>query len=332
MKVLFLWLLLIAGSIAVLLHFVAGAPGTSYPGAPPSLSDDESELSQRLRDHVERLSHEIGERGVHKLSALEEASESIQRALRRSGYSPVEQPFQASGVTLHNLSVEIPGARSSEIVILGAHYDSPPRSPGADDNASGCAALLEIADRLSKRAFDRTVRFVFFAGGEGLLAGTESMGSRVTAKASREARERIVAVLSLDALGIYSDESRSQSRPFPLGACYPDRGDFLAFVGDIGSRALMRQCVADFRGAVQMPSEGACLPGWIPGLSSGDQASYWTEGFKAVLVTDTGALRSDNYHKMGDTYDRLNYGRLARVVIGVAHVAETLASRAALPN
>src|SRR5262249_17952038 len=153
---------------------------------------------------------------------------------------PVEKSFQASGVTMNNISAEITGSRSSEIVILCAHYDSPPRSPGADDNASGCAALLEIARRLSPSVYERTLRFVFFAGSEGVLAGTDAMGSRVAARASRDAHERVVAVLSLDSLGYFSDEPGSQTRPFPLTVCYPSQGNFLAFVSDIASRDLLQ--------------------------------------------------------------------------------------------
>jgi hypothetical protein len=331
LKVFLLWLLLIAGLIAVLLHFVAATPGAAFAGTPGSRSGEEAELARYLRDQVQTLSHTIGERGVHKPEALAQATDWIEGELRHAGYSPIDQPFQASGVTLHNLAAEIPGSRSSEIVILCAHYDSPPRSPGADDNGSGCAALLAIAGRLSRRSFDRTLRFVFFAGGEGLLAGTDGMGSRHAAQASRAAKERIVAVLSLDTLGYYSDADHSQTRPFPLGASYPDHGDFLAFIADVGSRDLMQRCVADFRASVPMPAEGACLPGWIPGLRSGDQASYWNEGFKALLVTDTGILRNGNFQKMGDTYDRLDYTRLARVVMGLEKVAGILASRS-LPS
>jgi hypothetical protein len=332
LKVFLLWVVLIAGLCGILLHFVAGAPGTSFQGVPPQLSDDDTELSHRLREHVERISHDIGERGLHHLSALSETADMIEKELKHSGFTPVEHPFQASGVTLHNISAELLGSRSTEVVILCAHYDSPPRSPGADDNASGCAALLEIAARMAKGSSERTVRFLFFGASEGLIAGTESMGSRVSAKASHDAGERIVAVLSLDTLGYYNDAERSQTRPFPLGACYSNQGNFIAFVSDVGSRDLMQRCVGDFRGAVQVPAEAVCLPGWIPGLSNGDQASYWGEGFKAVLVTDTGALRNDNYQKMGDTYDRLDYGRLARAVVGLTHVAQTLASRSVPSN
>jgi hypothetical protein len=158
------------------------------------------------------------------------------------------------------------------------------------------------------------------------------MGSRFAAKASRAAGENIAAVLSLDTLGYYSDEAGSQTRPFPLTLSYPDHGDFVAFVSDIGSRGLLQRSVAAFRGGGSMPAESACLPSFMPGLGRGDQASYWGEGFHAVLVTDTGSLRNANYQLMTDTYDRLDYNRMARVVVGLAHVAEALASNAMPSN
>jgi hypothetical protein len=327
LKILVLWILFLAGVVAIGLQFVAGAPSSTSHGAASGLDDDAIAISDRLRAHVLQLSHEIGDRGAHNAATLAEASDAIERELKHARLSPVELPLPAARGAMHNISAEIPGSRPGDVVILCAHYDSPPHSPGADADASGCAALLEIASRLSSRTFDRTLRFLFFAAGEGLASGTGAMGSRVAAKASQAAHERIVAVLSLDSLGYYSDADGSQTRPFPLTPCYPSHGDFLAFVSNIASRDLMQSCVADFGAASPLPTACVCLPGWIPGLSSGDQASYWNEGFKAVLVTDTGGLRNPNYQKMGDTFDRLDYSRLTRAVIGLTRVAESLASR-----
>jgi Zn-dependent M28 family amino/carboxypeptidase len=332
LKALVVWILFLAGLTAMLLQFVAGAPGSSFHGAVAGLTEDEMDVSQRLRDHVETLSHTIGDRGSLQTVALDNAADMIVHELKHAGYTAAEQRFQAGGVAMSNITCDVPGTRSSEIVILCAHYDSPPRSSGADDNASGCAALLEIARRLASSVFERTLRFYFFAGSEGALAGTESMGSRVAAKASRDAHERVVAVLSLDTLGYYSEEPGSQSRPFPLTPCYPSQGDFLTFVSDFASRDLMQTCVADFRSSTQLPAEAACLPAWIPGLSSGDHGSYWKEGFKAVLVTDTASLRNPNYGKMGDTYDRLDFRRLTRAVLGLTHVTQTLCAHSAPSN
>lgn len=329
MKIFFLLILFVAGVAGIVLQFVSGAAGVSSHGPPPGLSDDEAAITERLREEVQHLSHEIGDRGPHNPSALEQASDAIERELRHAGYSPVEQPVVGSRGGVHNILAELPGARSTEIVILCAHYDSPPHSPGADDDASGCAALIEIASRLATRPCERTLRFLFFGASEGQVAGTDAMASRAAAKASHDAHERIVAVLSLDTLGYFSDGEGTQTRPFPLTPCYSSHGDFLAFVSNIASRDVMQACVAEFRGATQLPTACACLPGWTPGLSSGDQASYWNEGFKAVLVTDTGALRNANYQKMGDTYDRLDFGRLARAVVGLTRVAQSLASHAA---
>jgi hypothetical protein len=326
-KTFLLWFFLIALVLGAALGFVCTAPGISFPGAAGALTEEEGELSRDLKFSVQHLAADIGARGGQKTGALQEARESIERELRSAGLSPVETSFDGGGSQLYNLQADLVGKNASEVVILGAHYDTMPYSPGADDNASGCAALIAIARSLRRESFERTVRFVFFAGSEGPIAGTENMGSRAVARAAKAKNEHVVVMLSLDNLGFYSDADGSQTRPLPLTPCYPSHGDFVAFVGNFSSRGILHKCVSDFRRFAQIPSACACLPGWIPGLSNGDQASFWREGIPAVLVTDTGALRNANYQLQTDTADRLDYTRLTRAVEALAHLTRDLASR-----
>jgi hypothetical protein len=329
-KTFLLWFFLIACALTATLGFVCTAPGSSFQGSAGTLTDEENELARDLKFSVQHLAADIGARGGQKIDAVNDARDYLDRELHAAGYSPVETAFDAGGGTqMHNLQAEIAGKGKGEVVILGAHYDSMPHSPGADDNASGCAALLAIARSLRHESFDRTLRFVFFAGNEGPIAGTENMGSRACARDAKAKSEQVVVMLSLDNLGYYTDADKSQSRPLPLVPCYPSHGDFVAFVGNLGSHGMLHKCVAGFRRSAQVPSECACLPGWIPGLSCGDQASFWAEGFPAVLVTDTGSLRNPNYQTPSDTYDRLDYTRLTRTTLGLAHLARDLASRSA---
>ena len=180
----------------------------------------------------------------------------------RAGYKVNRQSYQARGEPCHNLEVEIPGkTRGGEIVVVGAHYDSVSGCVGANDNGSGVAAVLALARAWSGRESARTLRFVAFVNEEPPFFQTEQMGSLVYARHCRQRNDNIVAMLSLETIGCYSDEPGSQKYPFPLGMFYPSRGNFIGFVGNTANRRLVQQCIKTFRRLVAFPSEGAALPG-----------------------------------------------------------------------
>lgn len=224
--------------------------------------------------------------------------------------------------------VEIPGSSATEeIVILGAHYDSAIGSPGANDNASAVAALLEIARLFSTQQCRRTLRFVFFTNEESPLFQTADMGSLVYARRSRKLNEKIVAMLCLETIGYYSNEKGSQKYPFPFNYFYPDTGNFLAFVGNLASRKLVHQAIASFRRHASFPSEGAAAPEWIVGISWSDQWSFWQENYPAIMLTDTAPFRYPAYHTEMDTPEKVDYTCLARVVQGLFGVTLELAGK-----
>ena len=303
-------------------------PGRSYDQPLKPLTAAEMAIRDRLRWHVRTLAGEIGERNVWRFTALQAAAGHIGNELRRAGYAVTEQSFMAEGKTVRNLEAELPGTDSSAgIVIVGAHYDTVPGTPGANDNASGAAALLEIARLLAGKPLDRTVRFVFFVNEEPPFFKTDRMGSLVYARRSRQSGERIDGMLSLETIGYYSDAPQSQRYPLPLGAFYPATADFIAFVGNTGSRRLVRQALETFRRTTFFPSEGAVVPGWITGVGWSDHWSFWHEGYPALMITDTAFFRYDRYHGPEDTPDRLDYDRMARVVAGLGRVVTALAER-----
>lgn len=238
----------------------------------------------------------------------------------------------ATPISVTNLEVEIVGTRlPHEIVVIGAHYDSVNSAkshlgrvstPGADDNASGTAAVLELARRFAGSTPERTLRFVLFANEEPPYFWTEEMGSWVAAKQSRAKRENIVAMLSLESIGVYNQ--CKQDYPPLVGMAFPDKGNFVAFVSRSDDAALVERCVKAFRGASAFPSEGAALPRLVPRLGSSDHWSYWKEGYPALMVTDTAFYRNREYHKPTDTPDRLNYEAFAAVVEGLEAVVREL--------
>lgn len=220
-----------------------------------------------------------------------------------------------------NLIVEIPGAtRSNEIVIIGAHYDTVYDCPGADDNSSGVAALLELARLLKSSHPARTLRFVAFVNEEPPWFQTDDMGSLVYAQHARKLNENIVAAVSLETIGMYSDAEGSQQYPAGFGLLYPSKGNFISFVGNVSSRRLVREAIGVFRQTTKFPSEGAAVPAVIPGVSWSDHWSFWNQGYPAIMVTDTALFRNQNYHLPGDKPETLDYGGMARVVRGLEKV------------
>jgi len=302
-------------------------PGRSHTGPLQPLTAEQRDVGLRLRAHVTRLAGEIGERNVWAHENLAAAAGWIEETLRSLGLEVRGQTFEAEGHRVRNLEVERRGAgRADEIVVVGAHYDSVLGSPGANDNASGVAALLELARRFGDQSSARTLRFVAFVNEEPPFFQTAEMGSLVYARRSRAASERVVAMLSLETIGCYADAPGSQQYPFPFGLFYPRRGDFVGFVGNIASRALVGQAIGAFRRHAAFPSEGVAAPGWIGGIGWSDHWGFWQQGYPAVMVTDTAPFRYPHYHLHSDTPDRLDYDRLARVVSGLARVVEELAN------
>lgn len=300
-------------------------PGTSYSGPLPSLTEEQRTLQEDLVEHVHQLATTIGERNVFQSGTLELAADYIEQMFAASGYEVEHQTYEVGNVICANLIVEIPGrVRPDEIVVVGAHYDSVRGSPGANDNASGMAAVLALARRWQGAEPGRTLRFVAFVNEEPPFFQTPRMGSVVYARRCAERGEHIVAMLTPETIGYYSEERRSQRYPPPLNFFYPSRGNFIAVVGNWRSRALVRKAVQTFRDTTTFPSEGAALPGWIPGVGWSDHWAFWRQGYPGIMFTDTAPFRYPHYHRATDTADQLDYDRFTRVVSGIDHVIQHL--------
>ena len=282
-------------------------------------------LADRLRAHVEALAGRIGERNMSRPEALGAGRDLIAAEWRRQGYDVVRHVFSVDAVPCTNLEVIRPGReRPAEVLLLGAHYDSVVASPGADDNASGIAALLELSRRFAEEQPARTVRMVAFVNEESPFFGTSRMGSLVYAREARARGDDIRLMLSLETMGYYCDEPGSQRYPPLFRFFYPDRGAFVAFVSNFASRRVLRQCVEAFRQHSDFPVEHLAGPPLIRGLAWSDHSSFWSQGYPAVMVTDTAFYRYPHYHTADDTPDRLAYGALARVVEGLGEAIREL--------
>jgi Zn-dependent M28 family amino/carboxypeptidase len=305
-------------------------PGRTFDGQPPPILPAEEAISSQLKKDVEALAGRIGPRNYAAYAQLVDAGAYVEAAFREAGFPDVlHETYAVGGKTYANLSVEVPGRSTPlEIVIVGGHYDSVVGCPGANDNASGTAAVLALARLFATSAPARTLRFAAFTNEEPPHFQTDAMGSRVCARNCRARSENVVAMLSLETIGFYSDAEGSQSYPPPFSLFYPSRGNFIAFVGNVGSRGLVQRAIRTFRGQTPFPSEGAALPGFIPGVGWSDHWSFWQEGYQAIMVTDTAPFRYPHYHMTTDTPDKIDYLRCARVVHGLRDVIAELSGHA----
>jgi len=298
--------------------YMMAMPGHSHVGPLLPMTEAEIQLSGALRSQVEKIASEIGIRCLQRLSALRATEGYLEQSFREMGYEPMIQEYQARGVTVRNLSVEIRGQNHPErIFVVGAHYDSTSYTPGANDNGSGVAVLLELARLFAGKKPACTVRFVAFVNEEPPYFHTEEMGSLVYARACKARDEKIVGMWALETMGCYSDEPGSQHYPFPFSLFYPTTGNFILFLGDLSSRSLVRESVGAFREAAHFPSEGGALSSAITGVGWSDHWSFWQVGYPGLMVTDTAPFRFGHYHKESDTLDKIDFDRLARVTKGI---------------
>jgi hypothetical protein len=307
--------------------YVVRMPGETGRGALAPLTPGQVEIRQRLERHVRELAGRIGERNSVRYEALVQAAAYIDRQLGALGYTVTSQRWtSAGGQVFRNLEVTVTGReRPAEVVVVGAHYDSNRGTPGADDNASGVAAMLELARLLREERHARTIRFVAFANEEVPFFGTADQGARRYVAALKERGDDVRSMLSVETIGYYATGPNTQLYPKPLNWFYPDTGNFIGFVGNLESRALVHESIAAFRRHTQFPSHGAAAPASIPGVGWSDHEAFWAAGIPAVMITDTAPFRNPYYHTRGDTPDRIDYDRMARVVDGLAAVVRQLA-------
>ena len=313
----------VAAIFFLLWWFGVRMPGKNISSAAP-LSVAEIELRDELTADVRVLGEEIGERNMARYPQLNAAADFIENSFSRAGLHPRRDTYDLHGRACHNIEAEIRGARS-EILLIGAHYDSVFGSPGANDNGSGVAAMLALARRFAQTSARHTLRFVAFVNEEPPHFLTEQMGSFVYAGRCKARGDQIFAMISLETIGYFSDAPHSQTYPAPgLGVFYPTVGNFSGFVANVHSRALLRRSIAFFRKHAGVPSEGAALPAFIPGVSWSDQWAFWQHGYPGIMITDTAPFRYPHYHSATDTPDKLDYNRFALVVSGMQKVIEGL--------
>ena len=320
----FLYVLAAVAALGALGWYMIAVPGESHRGAPASLSTEESASRDRLRKHVATIAST--EHNTRTPQQLEAAAGAIEAELKALGHQVRRQAFDSGNGTVRNLEVTLAGRETASLV-FGAHYDSAPGAPGANDNGSGVAALLELARLLRDWKPKHTVRLAFFVNEEPPYFQGPAMGSKVYADELVARGGRVAAMFSLETIGYYSERPGSQRYPFPLNLFYPKRGDFIAFVANLASRALLHETITAFRATARFPSEGVAAPAFVPGIDWSDQWSFWRHGIPALMITDTAPYRYPHYHLRSDTPDKVDYERLAVVVAGLERMFRALDER-----
>lgn len=286
-----------------------------------------------LEKYVKVLATDIGERHLGVPKSLRAAAFWIESTLgpNNIGYPVAREKYAIGEAEAWNVVAELPGGRlASEVVVVGAHYDTVPGCPGANDNGTGVAALLSLANAFAGTKPDRTIRFVAFVNEEPPYFQTDVMGSRVHAKHLAQSGAKVTAMISLETIGCYTDEPGSQKTPPGVPADqFPGTGNFIAFVGNPESRNLVDAAAAAYgRAGVSVPPVAVALPETIEGVGWSDHWSFWRSGYPAIMVTDTAPFRYAHYHLPSDTADRIDFARFTEVVKGMRVVIEELASGA----
>jgi hypothetical protein len=320
------WKVIVALVLLILVAVLTVTPNSA------SAASAAAELAARLRGHVKAIAS--SEHNTGTPLELERAAVYIETALTRAGYQPTRQEYMAGGQRVRNIEVAVgnvaQGKRPDRIFIVGAHYDSVPGAPGANDNGSGTAAVLELARLLKtmQPSAGTEVRFVLFVNEEPPWFMGEEMGSMVHAAEMKRQGQNVKAALVLETMGYYTDTPNSQKLPPGLEGRYPSTGNFIAFVGTLESSHLVREALAAFRAASDFPAEGLAAPAHTTGVTLSDHTSYNRHGYPALMITDTAFMRYPYYHTAQDTPDKLDYESMARVVTGLAKTIAALAGGA----
>lgn len=326
--------LVLAALRYALVHPLIGSrpshPG-GKPGAVPDAATQDDRDPRALASTLERHIVAIASRphNIDHYPALEAAAQYIEATLSAAGLTPVPQRYQVDGYDVRNIEVVItpPDAGpDTPTFVLGAHYDSADDSPGAHDNGTGVAAALELARRLG-RVPPQSIRLrvVFWVNEEQPYGKSPDMGSWRHAQRLKASGEPVIGALALETLGYFSRRTGSQQFPFPFGLIYPRIGDFVAFVGLPGSRALTHRLTRSFRRHCDVPSIGGVAPGFIPGVDLSDHWAYHQFGFPALMVTDTAPFRNPYYHQTDDLPATVDYATLQRITLGLERAIRDIA-------
>lgn len=307
---------LMLGGTFGLVRFANLASGEGSGQVQSDPTDSEKDLAAALEEDMRSIALYLGERNPRKTGSMRAAVDLLGGRVEGMGYEPKYLDWTARGQTASNIEVTIPGSlQRSEIVVVGAHYDSYRDSPCADATASGTATLLALMERARGKTFQRTVKFVLFANGERPVRDTEDWGAERYVAQALESGDNIVAMVCIGPFGYFSSEPGSQGYFFPFNLFWPGTGDFVSIVGDPAARSLVRTAARTWQLENRLPVVAGAVPSWWPGMQTGDHDAFQARGIPSVLVSDSGDARFDDIRTVYDQYHRMNFESMARAVL-----------------
>lgn len=308
----FIGLLIVLGLIIVLCLWI-----TQPLFFAPKVENSANINPEKLRTHVEKLSSEFYPRNQANLINLNKSADYIKSEFEKSGGKVSEQNYRVEGREFKNIIVTF-GEKTDERIVIGAHYDSCGETYGADDNASGVAGLIELANLLGKENLQMQIELVAYTLEEPPFFATTGMGSHVHAKSLKEENIKVRLMISMEMIGYFSDEPNSQEYPISfLKLLYPTKGNFISIVGNFTNTLTVRNVKSAMQSASDLTVYSSNVPTFIPGVDFSDHRNYWIFGYDAIMITDTAFYRNKNYHTTEDTAEKLDYLRMAKVVEGV---------------
>jgi hypothetical protein len=302
----------------VLLIIVAGLAALSILITQPVFSVAHKDVPhvspERLQAHVHELATTYSPRDWSHPESLDRAADYIKSEFMSAGGRVHEQPFVVDSRNYKNVIASF-GPETSERVIVGAHYDAFGGRPGADDNASGIAGLIELAHLLGKSKINSRVDVVAYTLEEPPFFRTEQMGSAVHAASLKEKNVPVRAMICLEMIGYFTEKPSSQAYPiFALKLLYPDKANFIALVGTFDDVKLVRRVKRAMLSANDLPMRSINAPRSMTGVDFSDHLNYWKQDYPAVMVSDTAFYRNSRYHERNDTPETLDYAKMAKVV------------------
>lgn len=278
--------------------------------------------SERMRRDVRVLTSITPARNAYNIASLDKSADYITAEFGKTGCRIDRQYFSNKDKRYQNIVCSF-GPEDAERIVIGAHYDVKGEQPGADDNASGVAGMLEIARLIgeTKAPIRHRVDLVAFTLEEREFLReplrTRKLGSYTYAKGLHESGARVRLMMALEMIGYFSDKPGSQRYPLFLKWFYPDKGNYIAVVGSLGEGLAVQDIKRHMSAACRIPVESLSAPSLIPGVNFSDHHSFWRFGYRAIMITDTAFYRNPNYHRATDTVETLDFGKMAEVVKGV---------------
>ena len=310
----------------LILFIVLAGIYLAQPTFSRSLPSNQTVNLQRIEQSVKILSVDYHPRSFQNLENLDRTAEYIYRQFKDAGGEPEFQPFEISQGQYKNVRC-IFNKGNGRRIIVGAHYDTCGDTPGADDNASGVAGLIELAYLISSDESMGEIELVAYSLEEPPFFRTEQMGSFFHAQSLVDEAIDVEGVIILEMIGYYSDRPGSQGSPMILlKLIYPSRGNFIFVVGQTGQRAFTRQVKIGMKGASELDVFSINAPRIISGIDFSDHLNYWPHGINAVMITDSSFYRNKAYHTADDTYDRLDYQRMGDSILGVYSALQKMRS------